>query len=83
MSKLKDKLSANMRMAKAAQQPAAPAKAQASAKPAAKAAQQPAARPASGSAAKPAAARSETARAAAPKGFTGGSALFPARVWPD
>lgn len=80
MSKLKDKLSANMRTVKANQQPAAPARTQASAK----AAQQPVARPADPrSAAKPAAARPETVRSTASKVSAGGSTLFPARVWPD
>ena len=71
MSKLKDKLSANMRMVKANQpQPTAPAKAQAPAKPVAKAATE-----------KPAAAPSSAPLA----GDVANSctALFPARVWPD
>lgn len=77
MSKLKDKLSANMRMVKANQQPqaAAPAKA---------AAEKPAAKPAE----KPAAAPSKPAAAAPRKPQSGeiphsGTALFPTRVWPD
>lgn len=84
MSKLKDKLSANMRKVKADQQPAAPTKAQATAKQAAKAAKQPVAKPATPkSVVKPAAARSETVRSAASKVAESGSTLFPARVWPD
>lgn len=80
MSKLKDKLSANMRMVKANQQPAAPAKAQA-AKPGKKAAAKPSATP-------PAANTAPRRAPAANKPMSGsvpdsGSALFPKRVWPD
>lgn len=81
MSKLKDKLSANMRMVKANQQSstAEPARAQAAAKPIKQAAAKPAAT-------KPVA--KTTPRPAARKTVSGdvpdsGTALFPSRVWPD
>jgi hypothetical protein len=67
MSKLKDKLSANMRMVKAHQQPAEPAKA---------ASDKPAAKPA---AEKPAA-PSKPLAGEVPQS---GTALFPTRIWPD
>jgi hypothetical protein len=79
MSKLKDKLSANMRTVKAGQAPAAPEQVQAaSEKPAAKpAAEKPAA---AGKPAKEAAAGARTVPGDVPQS---GTALFPARVWPD
>jgi hypothetical protein len=83
MSKLKDKLSASVRMAKAAQQPAAKgAPARPVAKPAAPAAAKPSpapAKPAAAPAAKPA-----TPKTASAGGIPeSGTALFPERVWPD
>ena len=81
MSKLKDKLSANMRMVKANQQSpaAAPAKVQAAAKPNKKAVTKPSATaPAAKTAPRPA------ARPAVPGDVPdSGTALFPSRVWPD
>jgi hypothetical protein len=83
MTTTKDKLSASVRMAKAAQQAGTD-------QPAAEAAPKPA--PAKAPAAKPAAAKAAPARAPAQKpavpASTGeipesGSTLFPARVWPD
>ena len=78
MSKLKDKLSANMRMVKANQQSptAAPAKTPVAAKPIKK------------TAAKPVATKTAARRPAASKTVAGdvadsGSTLFPTRVWPD
>ena len=77
MSKLKDKLSANMRMVKANQQPAAAETTKAASnKPEAKPA------PEKTSAQKPA------ASPAKPQPMSGevpqsGTALFPTRVWPD
>lgn len=83
MTKLKDKLSASVRMAKAAQQPAAKgAPGKPVAKPAAPAAARPApapAKPAAAPATKPA-----TPQAAPAGGIPeSGTALFPERVWPD
>lgn len=77
MSKLKDKLSANMRMVKANQQSptAAPAKAPAAAKPVKKATVKPAAK----ATAQPPAARNMIAGDVPESGST----LFPTRVWPD
>ena len=69
MTNLKDKLSASVRQAKAAQDPAA--------KPAAS---KPAAKPA---APKPATAQPKAAKAIGQDVATSGSTLFPDRVWPD
>jgi hypothetical protein len=79
MSKLKDKLSANMRTVKAGQEQAAPEQAKAaSEKPAAKsAADKPAA---TSKPAKHAPASAKTVPGDVPPS---GTALFPARVWPD
>ena len=77
MSKLKDKLSANMRVVKANQQPAN--------KPAAK----PAAKSAASKPAKPAASKKSAPRTSGAVADSmgevpnSGSALFPSRVWPD
>lgn len=81
MSKLKDKLSANMRMVKANQQSptAAPAKAPAATKPVKKAA----AKPAPAAAAKTAARRPAAHKTVAGDVADSGSTLFPTRVWPD
>ncbi|MDP1606557.1 MAG: hypothetical protein Q8L93_07970 [Rhodocyclaceae bacterium] len=68
MTKLKDKLSASVRTAKAAQQKATPART---------AATQPATKPAP----KPAAAKTADPQTDATR--TPASALFPDRVWPD
>lgn len=77
MSKLKDKLSANMRTVKADQEQAAPEQAKAaSEKPAAR----PAAKPAAGKPAKDATAGAKTVPGDVQPS---GTALFPARVWPD
>lgn len=76
MSKLKDKLSANMRAVKANQQQAATAPAKAKDKPIAKpAAEKPVA------AKTPA--RTSTAKPVSGEVPQSGTALFPARVWPD
>lgn len=77
MSKLKDKLSANMRMVKANQQPGAaqPAKAATSSKPTTET--KPAAQPTS-PARTPA-----TSKATSGEIPASGTALFPTRVWPD
>ena len=78
MSKLKDKLSANMRMVKASQKPAS-----------AQSANKPVAKPAAAKPVASAAPKKTTARApAVSKTTTGeipasGTALFPSRVWPD
>lgn len=82
MSKLKDKLSANMRMVKANQQSptAAPAKAPAANKSVKKAA---AAKPAPAAAAKTAARRPAAHKTVAGDVADSGSTLFPTRVWPD
>ena len=78
MSKLKDKLSANMRMVKASQQsPAAkPTHASAPAKPAHKAAEKPVAAPARHRTS----ASGDSLRDEVP---SSASELFPTRVWPD
>lgn len=78
MSKLKDKLSANMRTVKADQEQAAP-------EPAKAASEKPAARPAAKSAAagKPAKDASAGAKTVPGDVQPSGNALFPARVWPD
>ena len=81
MSKLKDKLSANMRMVKANQQSptAAPAKTQAAATPSKKAVAKPlATAPAAKTAPRPVARK--TVSGDVPDS---GTALFPSRVWPD
>ncbi len=81
MTKLKDKLSANVRKAKAAQQVPAkkPSPERASTKPASTAAAAPAPAPA----ARPSQ-RQAPASQARPAGIPeSGSALFPSRVWPD
>ncbi|MEW6253285.1 MAG: hypothetical protein AB1716_21810 [Planctomycetota bacterium] len=75
MTNIKDKLSASVRMAKAAQQPAPKSAAKPAAKPAA-------AKPA------PAPAKPVAAKPASPATHAGGipesgTALFPERVWPD
>lgn len=74
MSKLKDKLSANMRMVKANQQPA-PTKAAAPAKPVTKPVEKPAA-----PAPRRVAAADKTMAGEVPNS---GTELFPTRVWPD
>ena len=77
MSKLKDKLSANMRMVKASQRPAT--------KPAAK----PIAKSAASKPATPAAPKKSAPRTSGDVADSmgevpnSGSALFPSRVWPD
>jgi hypothetical protein len=73
MTNLKDKLSASVRQAKAAQQPVS--------KPAAKPAA-PKAEP-KPAASKPAAAKPAAAKEKTPGVPDSGSALFPDRVWPD
>lgn len=85
MTRLKDKLSASVRMAKAAQQPAA----KSAAKPAARPVAKPATVKSTPVPAKPAATPPPAAaKPAAPRTHAGdisesGSALFPERVWPD